>query len=77
MAKRRRVDYPHLPQVPDYLDYDLDIVFVGINPGVTSSTSGHHYGHASNLFWRCLRDSGNSSLFAVIENTQGVAARSG
>ena len=45
-------------RVPDYLADDLDIVFIGINPGLTSAYKGHHYAHVGNHFWKCLYDSG-------------------
>ncbi|KZS97374.1 DNA glycosylase [Sistotremastrum niveocremeum HHB9708] len=50
--------YSHLKPLPDHLDYDLDIVFCGINPGKLSATTGHHFSKSSNSFWKCLRDSG-------------------
>ena len=40
--------------LPDYLGPDLDIVFVGINPGVISAKAGHYYANPNNSFWRCL-----------------------
>ncbi|KAL6056830.1 UDG domain-containing protein [Balamuthia mandrillaris] len=44
--------------LPDYLAPGLDLIFVGDNPGISSSTRQHHYAHASNHFWPLLRDSG-------------------
>ncbi|KAJ9072882.1 hypothetical protein DSO57_1022586 [Entomophthora muscae] len=44
--------------LPDILVPDLDILFVGLNPGVTSSRSGHHFGFPKNSFWECLYKSG-------------------
>lgn len=37
--------------LPDILEGDLDIVFVGINPGLRSSKAGHYYANPSNRFW--------------------------
>jgi TDG/mug DNA glycosylase family protein len=37
---------------------DLDILLVGINPGVRSATIGHHFAGYSNRFWRLLHESG-------------------
>ena len=39
----------------DYLRPGLDIVFVGINPGMISAKAGHYYANPNNGFWRCLR----------------------
>ncbi|KAF8943607.1 hypothetical protein BGZ47_005252 [Haplosporangium gracile] len=50
--------YAHLEFVADIIDYDLDVLFVGINPGVRTSERGHHYAGANNHFWPCLSDSG-------------------
>lgn len=44
--------------LPDILEDDLDIVFVGINPGVYSAEQGHYYAHPGNLFWPMLYQSG-------------------
>ena len=45
---------PHT--LPDYIKYDLDIVFIGINPGVRSAEVGHHYAGHSNRFWKLLNE---------------------
>ncbi|CAO3571948.1 unnamed protein product [Mortierella alpina] len=50
--------YAHLDMVPDIIDYDLDVLFVGINPGVKSSERSHHFAGPTNHFWPCLSDSG-------------------
>jgi double-stranded uracil-DNA glycosylase len=34
------------------------VLFVGINPGVRSSLTGHHFAGYSNRFWKLLYDSG-------------------
>ncbi|RCH86731.1 hypothetical protein CU098_007991 [Rhizopus stolonifer] len=44
--------------VPDFLDYDLKVLFVGINPGLTSGAKGHHYAGPTNHFWPSLSESG-------------------
>jgi len=36
----------------------LHVLFVGINPGVRSAMSGHHFAGYSNRFWKLLTDSG-------------------
>ncbi|KAG0280512.1 hypothetical protein BGZ95_009832 [Linnemannia exigua] len=50
--------YAHLEYVADIIDYDLDVLFVGINPGVKTSQRGHHYSGPNNHFWPCLSESG-------------------
>jgi TDG/mug DNA glycosylase family protein len=44
--------------VPDVLAPDLDVVFVGINPGLWSGAVGHHFARPGNRFWKALHRSG-------------------
>jgi len=44
--------------LPDHLADNLDIIFVGINPGLVSAYKGHHYCGNNNHFWPLLYDSG-------------------
>ncbi|HLF78724.1 MAG TPA: mismatch-specific DNA-glycosylase [Dehalococcoidia bacterium] len=44
--------------VPDYLRTGLKLVIVGINPGMRSGQSGHHYAFRGNHFWPLLYDAG-------------------
>ena len=44
--------------LPDYLGEGLDLVFVGINPGIRSEATGHHYAGPGNHFWPLLHESG-------------------
>ncbi len=48
-----------MPQdVPDHLRPGLKLIIVGINPGLRSGATGHHYAYAGNHFWPLLFDSG-------------------
>ena len=42
----------------DRIAPDLRVLFVGINPGVRSAQTGHHFAGYSNRFWKLLNDSG-------------------
>lgn len=44
--------------LPDYLEHDLDIVVVGLNPSPASVARGYYYGHERNRFWPALRRAG-------------------
>jgi TDG/mug DNA glycosylase family protein len=44
--------------LPDYLRPGLDLIFVGINPGIKSESTGHHYAGPGNHFWPLLHESG-------------------
>lgn len=50
--------YAHLPELQDVLEPNLLCVFIGLNPGIMTATSGHAYAHPSNLFWKLLHSSG-------------------
>ena len=41
----------------DRIRRDLRVLFVGINPGVRSAVTGHHFAGFSNRFWKLLWDS--------------------
>ena len=51
------VDYAHL-RLKDRIAPGARVLFVGINPGVRSALSGHHFAGPSNAFWKILHDSG-------------------
>lgn len=44
--------------LPDYLREGLDIVFVGLNPGLYSAQVGHYFAYKHNRFWLALSASG-------------------
>jgi len=44
-------------RLEDRIARDLRVLFVGINPGVRSAITGHHFAGYSNRFWKLLRDS--------------------
>jgi TDG/mug DNA glycosylase family protein len=47
-----------LPPLRDRIRPGVRILFVGINPGVRSSLTGHHFAGFSNRFWKLLYESG-------------------
>lgn len=44
--------------LPDYIESNVQILFVGINPGLRSALVGHHFAGYSNRFWKVLYRSG-------------------
>ena len=44
--------------MPDLIATGLDLLFCGINPGLFSAATGHHFARPGNRFWRALHDSG-------------------
>ena len=49
---------PRSEALPDYLRPGLDVVFVGINPGLASAAQGRHYAGPGNHFWPLLYEAG-------------------
>lgn len=45
-------------RLTDRLTPGLRVLFVGINPGVRSAQTGHHFAGYSNRFWKLLFESG-------------------
>ncbi len=45
------------PGLPDHIRPGVQILFVGINPGLRSAEVGHHYAGHSNRFWKVLYES--------------------
>jgi TDG/mug DNA glycosylase family protein len=48
---------PRYGQLPDHIQPDLLVLFVGINPGLRSAQTGHHFAGRSNRFWKLLHES--------------------
>ncbi len=44
--------------LPDYLTAGLDLVFVGLNPGLQSVRAGHYFASPRNRFWRAANRAG-------------------
>ena len=65
----RRSPTPHKPtradllaaqnkRVPDVIAPDLRVLFCGINPGLYSGATGHHFARPGNRFWPTLHHAG-------------------
>lgn len=50
--------YAHLPELTDILAPSLHLLFIGLNPGLTTASQGHAYAHPSNRFWSLVHSSG-------------------
>ena len=46
-----------MKKLPDFINTDVKVLFVGINPGLRSATVGHHFAGYSNRFWKLLNES--------------------
>jgi TDG/mug DNA glycosylase family protein len=47
-----------LPRLRDRIQPGVEVLFVGINPGIRSAMTGHHFAGFSNRFWKLLYESG-------------------
>jgi TDG/mug DNA glycosylase family protein len=45
-------------ELPDIIGAHLNVLFCGINPGLTAAATGHHFAGRSNRFWRVMHLSG-------------------
>ena len=44
--------------IRDVIRADLDVLFCGINPGLYTAATGHHFARPGNRFWPALHDAG-------------------
>jgi len=49
--------YTECPPLRDRIKPGLRVLFVGINPGIRSALTGHHFAGFSNRFWKLLYES--------------------
>lgn len=47
--------------LPDVIDFDLNVLFCGLNPGLKAAASGHHFAGRGNRFWSVLQRAGVTS----------------
>jgi TDG/mug DNA glycosylase family protein len=45
-------------RIPDLIAPRLEVLFCGINPGLYSGATGHHFARPGNRFWRTLHGAG-------------------
>ncbi|MDN7227442.1 G/U mismatch-specific DNA glycosylase [Planococcus liqunii] len=57
--------------IPDHMQKDLKVLFVGFNPSIRSSETGFHYANPTNRFWKILYEAGlTSRKYAPDENNE-------
>ncbi|WP_442593913.1 mismatch-specific DNA-glycosylase [Neobacillus sp. D3-1R] len=44
--------------ISDHIKFNLKILFVGFNPSIRSSETGHHFANPNNRFWTILHKAG-------------------
>ncbi|MFP5348754.1 MAG: G/U mismatch-specific DNA glycosylase [Gammaproteobacteria bacterium] len=55
---RAELEAARAKRVRDIIRPGLDVLFVGINPGLYTAAIGHHFGRPGNRFWPALHASG-------------------
>ncbi len=63
----RREDWRRL-RLTDRIQPGVRVLLVGINPGVRSAQTGHHFAGPSNRFWKLLYESGLVPVPITFEN---------
>lgn len=56
----------------DIISKNLEVLFVGINPGLKSATDGHHFSGKSNRFWKVLHLAGFTSYPIEAKNDSHI-----
>ena len=65
--------YAHLTNyLTDSLAPNLICIFIGVNPGIRTATTGHAYSHPSNLFWKLAYSSGCTPRLCKPEEDQDL-----
>ncbi len=65
--------YAHLTNhLTDSLAPNLICIFIGVNPGIRTATTGHAYSHPSNLFWKLAHSSGCTPRLCRPEEDQDL-----
>ena len=65
--------YAHLTnRLTDSLAPNLICIFIGVNPGIRTATTGHAYSHPSNLFWKLAHSSGCTPRLCRPEEDQDL-----
>jgi TDG/mug DNA glycosylase family protein len=60
--------------VPDLLARGMAVLFCGINPGLYSGATGHHFARPGNRFWQALHASGFTDRRLVPSEEQSLKA---
>lgn len=58
--------------LPDIIAGRLEVVFCGINPGMTAAIAGHHFAGRGNRFWRVIHLAGFTAEEILPENDRTI-----
>jgi len=75
---RQQLEAARAKSVPDVIAPDLKLLLVGINPGLYSAATGHHFARPGNRFWPTLFASGiTPRLYRPFEERELLKLRIG
>lgn len=63
-----------LRPIPDLITKELRLLFVGYNPSLRSSETGHHYANPNNRFWKIIHEAGITGRRYQAEEDQDLLA---
>src|SRR5262249_46245554 len=72
LPRRRPLAEEEYPPLAPLVAEGLEILFIGINPGLKSARVGPYYAGPGNLFWRCLHESGLTPVRLTPEEDRRV-----
>jgi TDG/mug DNA glycosylase family protein len=58
--------------LPDIIAEHLDVIFCGINPGLTAAGTGHHFAGRGNRFWRTIHLAGFTPIEILARNDHTI-----
>ncbi|NUT32131.1 MAG: G/U mismatch-specific DNA glycosylase [Hamadaea sp.] len=64
----------HGRAIPDVIGPGLHVLFCGINPGLWSAATGHHFARPGNRFWPALHRSGFTARQLRPDEQEGLLA---
>ena len=56
----------------DIIAEHLDVLFCGINPGITAASTGHHFAGRNNRFWRAIHLAGFTPEEIAPQNDRAI-----
>ncbi|EAA34754.1 DNA glycosylase [Neurospora crassa] len=75
LPKKNKI-YDNIPQtLPDALSPNLLVLFIGLNPGISTAIQQHAYAHPTNLFWRLLFSSGITPVLCAPSEDRSLPER--
>lgn len=73
-SSSKKLAFPANKAISDVIAPNLKVLFCGINPGLYSGVTGHHFARPGNRFWKTLHAAGfTPRIFAPTEQEELLA----